>query len=127
MTALLVQKPAFAETFIRALMRIAGTLAGAGLSTFVLAHIQPSPIVLALGATFFAFASYCTVNVNYGLYSVFLTTYIVFILSLNALPAPEIAHRRALCTVAGGLIALVIHLDELRSLRRPRTASELPA
>ena len=117
MTALLVQKPAFFETFTRALLRIAGTLAGAVIGTFALAHLHPDPIVLAVLATIAAFLSYVTLSVNYGLYSVFLTSYIVFLLSLNALPGPVIAHRRAFCTIAGGLIALVIHLDALRRHR----------
>ncbi len=117
MTALLVQKPAFFETFTRALLRIAGTLAGAVIGTFALTHLHPDPIVLAILATGAAFLSYVTLSVNYGLYSVFLTSYIVFLLSLNALPGPVIAHRRALCTIAGGLIALVIHLDALRRHR----------
>ncbi len=120
MTALLVQKPAFAETLNRALLRIVGTLAGAGFATFFLVHIQPAPIVLAILATLFALGAYCTNNVNYALFSLFITTYIVFLLSLNTLPGPIIAHRRAACTIAGGLIALIIHLDALRSLRRHR-------
>jgi hypothetical protein len=123
MTALIVQKPAFFETFTRALMRIAGTLAGAVLSTFALAHLHPDPIVLAILATIAAFISYATLSANYGLYSVFLTSYIVFLLSLNALPGPVIAHRRALCTIAGGLIALVIHLDALRRHRSKPTTT----
>ncbi len=127
MTALLVQKPAFAETFNRALLRSAGTLVGAGLATFFLAHMQPQPIVLALGATLFAFGAYATLNVNYGLYSVFLTTYIVFLLSLNEIPGPIIARRRALCTLAGALIALIIHLDELRSLRKAQADPQIAA
>jgi hypothetical protein len=114
MTAMLVQKPAFFETFNRALLRIAGTVAGAGLSTYALAHLHPEPITLAILATLAAFLSYVTISVNYGVFSVFLTSYIVFLLSLNSLPGPVIAHRRALCTIAGGLIALAIHLDALR-------------
>ena len=121
MTALIVQKPAFFETFTRALMRIAGTLAGAVLSTFALAHLNPDPIVLAILATVFTFLSYLTLSVNYGLYSVFLTSYIVFLLSLNTIPGPIIAHRRAFCTIAGGAIALVIHLDALRRHRKQPT------
>lgn len=127
MTALLVQKPAFAETFNRALLRVAGTLVGAGLATFCLAHSQPQPIVLALGATLFAFAAYCTNAINYGLFSVFLTTYIVFLLSLNTMPGPIIAHRRALCTIAGAFIALLIHLDQLHPRRRQPNQADLPA
>jgi hypothetical protein len=114
MTALLVQKPAFSETLNRALMRIAGTLAGAGLATFFLVHTRPEPMMLAIFATVFAFGAYCTNSVNYGLFSVSLTGYIVFLLSLNALPGAEIAHRRVACTITGGLIALLFHLDSLR-------------
>jgi uncharacterized membrane protein YccC len=118
MTALLVQKPAFAETLNRALMRIGGTLAGAVLSTYVLLHVHPNPIVLAWLASFFCFWAYMTNSVNYGLFAVFLTSYIVFLLSLNAMPGLEIAHRRAYATVMGGAIALVIHVDALRRKRK---------
>ncbi len=123
MTALLVQKPAFFETFNRALLRIAGTVTGAGLCTFALAHIHTDPLVLAVLATLFAFLAFATNAVNYGLFSIFLTSYIVFLLSLNTIPGPVIAHRRVLCTTAGGLIALVIHLDALRRHRDRPTAT----
>ena len=126
MTAMLVQKPAFAETLNRALLRVAGTLAGAGLTTLALMHMHPQPIVLALLATLFTFAAYLTLPVNYGLYSVALTSYIVFLLSLNTLPGPEIAARRAYATAAGGVIALVIHLDALRRHRQAVRAGQDP-
>ena len=114
MTALLVQKPAFFETLNRGLARVAGTLAGATLATLLAAHLHLNPWTLAALAAFFAFWCFATNSVNYGLFSVCITSYIVFLLSLNALPGPEIAHRRALCTAAGALIALLIHLDALR-------------
>ena len=117
MTALIVQKPLFSETLNKALARIAGTLAGAVLATFFLLHLHPEPLVLAILATFCCFCAFVTNAVNYGLFAVFLTSYIVFLLSLNALPGPEIAHNRAFATVAGGLVALVIHLDALRRKR----------
>ncbi|MBN9617211.1 MAG: hypothetical protein BGO25_20080 [Acidobacteriales bacterium 59-55] len=117
MTALLVLKPAFSETFSRAFLRVGGTLAGAVVSTMFLVHIRPDPLYLAGLAAFFAFCSYATNTVNYGLYTLFLTSYIVFLLSLNELPGPVIAHRRAICTIAGGLIALAIHADAIRRLR----------
>ena len=120
MTALLVQKPAFFETFTRAAARILGTLAGAWLSTLLLAHISFSLPVLAAIATLSALLAFATNGVNYALFSTFLTAYIVFLLSLNQIPGPVIAHRRAWCTTLGGLIALVIHLDALRRLRISR-------
>jgi hypothetical protein len=126
MTALLVLKPAFSETFSRAFLRVGGTLAGAVLSTVFLVHLRPDPFYLAGLATFFALWSYATNTVNYGLYTLFLTSYIVFLLSLNRLPGPVIAHRRAYSTIAGGLIALVIHIDAIRRLRRRQRTAPSP-
>lgn len=118
MTALLVQKPAFFETLTRASARVLGTVLGAWLCSLLIAHLAPRPAVLATWTTVFAFCAFATNAVNYGLFTASLTAYIVFLLSLNAIPGPVIAHRRAWCTIAGAAIALVIHLDALRRLRK---------
>lgn len=118
MTALLIQKPAFYETLTRGLLRIGGTLAGAVLATQLAVHMPLGPYTLAALTTLFAFLSFATNAVNYGLYTFFLTSYIVFLLSLNQTPGPEVAHRRAWCTVAGALIAFAIHVDALRRHRQ---------
>ncbi len=117
MTALLVQKPAFFETLTRASARILGTVLGAWLCSLLIAHLAPRPVILAAFTTFFAFCAFATNAVNYGLFTACLTSYIVFLLSLNQIPGAVIAHRRAWCTILGGLIALVIHLDALRRHR----------
>ena len=124
MTALLVQKPAFFETFTRAAARILGTLAGAWLCTLLLAHVSFSLPVLAAAATLSALLAFATNAVNYALFTACLTSYIVFLLSLNQIPGPVIAHRRAWCTILGGLIALIIHLDAIRRLRTHTHAAE---
>src|SRR5579863_6732905 len=124
MTALLVQKPAVVETFTRATLRILGTLAGAWLGSLLIAYLTPSPVVLAVMATIFALFAFATNSVNYGLFAACLTGYIVFLLSLNQIPAPEIAHRRAWCTALGGVVALVVHLDALFTMRFPRPRAE---
>ncbi len=123
MTALLVQKPAFFETLSRALARISGTLVGATLATLLAAHLHPTPWILALLVTLFAFGCYALNSVNYALFTLSMTSYIVFLLSLNQLPGPEIAHRRFWCTTAGASIALLIHLDALRRHRRDSVTS----
>jgi hypothetical protein len=117
MTAMLVQKPAFFETLARAMLRVGGTLAGAVLATLLVQHVPMGPWWLALGVTLCAFGAFVAMPVNYGIFSLFLTSYIVFLLSLNEMPGPEIAHRRAGCTALGALIALLIHLDALRRHR----------
>jgi uncharacterized membrane protein YccC len=77
--------------------------------------------ILAGLASLFALLSFATNPVNYGLFTLCLTSYIVWLLSLNQIPGPEIAHRRALCTVAGAVIAVIIHLDALRCCRKDPT------
>ena len=117
MTAFLVQRPTFAETLTRSAARILGTLAGAWLGSLLIAYLTPSPVVLATAAAVFALLSFATNSVNYGLFAACLTGYIVFLLSLNQIPGPEIAHRRAWCTILGGVIAVIVHLDALHRLR----------
>jgi hypothetical protein len=110
MTALLVLKPGIADTASRAIARVVGTLAGAILISFCLAHIQTTPIVLATFTLLFAWLAYGFVNVNYALFTLFITGYIVFLLALANVPGPVIAQRRAICTVIGVTLALVVRL-----------------
>lgn len=114
MTALLVQKPAFFETLARAVARVGGTLAGAVLASLFVTHAHLGLFHIVALTTFCALWAYAANGVNYGLFTLFLTSYIVFLLSLNQIPGPIIAHRRAYCTAMGGLIALLIHVDALR-------------
>ena len=118
MTAMLVLKPAFNETVKRAFARISGTIAGAVLTSYLVAHVKPAPIELAVLVLVCVFLAYSTLNVNYAMYTVFLTAYIVFLLSLANLPGAVIAHRRAISTIIGGMLALLVHLDAVRRWRR---------
>jgi Fusaric acid resistance protein-like len=117
MTALLVQKPVFSETLGRAIARTGGTILGATLATLIAAHMNLSVWALVFLTAFFAFWSFATVSVNYAIFSLSITSYIVFLLSLNQTPGPEIALRRAYCTTFGALIALLLHLDVIRPKR----------
>jgi hypothetical protein len=122
MTALLVLKPGIADTASRAIARTLGTIAGAWLISIFVAHVTPSPIVLVLCTILFAWLSYATLNVNYALFALFLTGYIVFLLSLNSLPENVIAYRRVVCTAIGGSLALLVRLVVI--YRRRKRARE---
>lgn len=126
MEALLVLKPGLADTTSRAIARTLGTVAGAWAVSLLVAHFAPSPVILAVFTVLFAWLSYATLNVNYAMYAVFITGYIVFLLSLAQIPGVEIAHRRALCTAIGGSIALCVSLLAIgkRRKRAQRRASE---
>ncbi|HEV2323397.1 MAG TPA: FUSC family protein [Terracidiphilus sp.] len=110
MTALLVLKPAVTDTVSRAVARALGTVAGAVLVSLALAHVQATPAILAAFTALFAWLSYGVLNVNYALFSTCITGYIVFLLSLNEMPGPEIAQRRAFCTLMGAAISLTVRL-----------------
>ncbi len=110
MTALLVLRPGLSDTANRAIARTVGTLAGAVLASMFLAYTHPAPVALALFTVIFAWLAYSTVNVNYALFSLCLTSYIVMLLSLNNVPGSDIARRRAICTVLGGGLALAVRL-----------------
>lgn len=95
---------------------------GAGLATLLAAALRPSELVIALLAIGFAWGCYALLNVNYGVFTLCLTAYIVFLLSMAGLPAIAVVHRRALCTALGGALAILAHLDILRRSRlRPES------
>ncbi len=114
MTALLVLRPAIADTASRAIARTVGTLAGAVLSSIFLLYVHPSTLGLVMFVLLFTWLSYSTLNVNYALYSLVYTSYIVFLLSLDNFPGAEIAHRRFVCTLIGGALALSVRLFVIR-------------
>ena len=118
MTALLVLKPGVVDTASRAIARMIGTLTGAVLASFCIAHTTPAPLTLASFTLLFAWLSYGTANVNYALFSVSVTGYIVFLLALANVPGPLIAERRAVCTAIGGLIALGVRLVVISRLKK---------
>ncbi len=122
MTAVLVLKPGLADTANKAIARTLGTVAGAWLLSILIAHFTPSPVVLAAVTVVFAWLSYATLNVNYALFGVFITGYIVFLLSLAQIPGGEIAHRRAVCTAIGGALALAVRLVVLHRRKKGQAA-----
>ena len=78
MTALLVLKPGLSDTVSRAIARMIGTTSGAIAVSFCLAHMHTTPIVLAAFTILSAWLAYGLLNVNYALFSMAVTSYIVF-------------------------------------------------
>jgi hypothetical protein len=130
MTLLILLKPGFRDTFKRGLQRIFGTLAGAGVATLLAALLRPSEWIVAAVVTAAAFGSYTLLKVNYLAYSICITTYVAFLLSLNGMPEPVVAADRVIGTLAGGLAALIVHAgwtaSERARLHRKRTDESAP-
>ena len=121
MTALLVLRPGLSDTASRAIARTIGTLVGAVLASFFLAHLAPALPTLAFLTLCFAWFSYSLNNVNYGLFTLCLTAYIVCLLALNSLPGKDVAYHRAVSTVIGGGLALTVRLLVIRYRQKHST------
>jgi hypothetical protein len=109
MTVLLVMRPDVRETTSRAVMRLGGTLIGAGVLTLAMAWVRPSPLALVALAGVAGWSCFALMRVNYALLSVGITSYVVALFALAGLPEPLVALHRSVATAAGGVIALGTH------------------
>lgn len=114
MTTLLVVRSDLYQTLTRGIMRVTGTIVGAGVAGVIASWLHPAPTVLAILVLFFAWWAYSLLNVNYALFTLNLTAYIVFLLALSGLPPATVVQRRAAYTVLGGAMALLAYLDVFR-------------
>ncbi|WP_201393151.1 FUSC family protein [Ktedonobacter sp. SOSP1-85] len=109
LTALLVLKPDFSTTFTRGLARILGTMLGAALTSLLIALLAPANEVLVVIDAVMAYLAFTFLYANYAIFSAFITMQIVFLLSF-VIPQPlTTALDRALDTLIGGVLALIIY------------------
>jgi uncharacterized membrane protein YccC len=110
LTALLVLRPDFTTTFSRGVARLLGTILGAVLTTVLLAVLAPNNELLVILDIIMAYLAFSVLFVNYALFSVFVTAEVVFLLTfVDPQPLSTVADR-ALNTVVGGILALLIYL-----------------
>ncbi|MFC6646224.1 FUSC family protein [Granulicella cerasi] len=108
MTALLVLKQQWTGTVSRSLARIVGTIGGAAIA-FGLAHLTSLPHwFVGVMVVVFALCCFALQAVNYALFSVVTTLYIVFLFRFGGFSETAAAHIRLLNTVIGGALALAI-------------------
>jgi hypothetical protein len=90
--------------------RAAGTAVGAGLgvATALLARTGISVMLAVIGISLVA--SYAVFTVNYLLYAVFLTDFVVVLLAILGLPADQTALDRLAGTAVGSALALLAYL-----------------
>ncbi|HYO83234.1 MAG TPA: FUSC family protein [Bryobacteraceae bacterium] len=110
MTAAIVLKPDFTATFSRGLLRIAGTVAGLALATALFSWAAPTPL-LELAIVFvivFVFRAFGPAH--YGILTASLTAYIVVIFALAGQAPRDVIRERAIHTVLGGALALIVYV-----------------
>jgi uncharacterized membrane protein YccC len=110
LTILIVLRPDYASTIYRGVQRAAGTVVGAGLglATALLLHAGPAVLVAAVGLTMTV--AYAVFAVNYLLFAVFLTDFVVTLLALLGQTAEQTVVARLVGTGIGAALALIGYL-----------------
>ncbi|MGW3073766.1 FUSC family protein [Kitasatospora sp. NPDC001132] len=109
MTAAMVMRPDFAQTYSRGVARLAGTVVGVAVSTLVVQLTHPGEWVLAALAVVCIGGSYLAFRTGYALTTVGISTYVVFLLGLQEGNPLVTAVERVGLTLLGGSIALVTY------------------
>ncbi|HET9169609.1 MAG TPA: FUSC family protein [Actinospica sp.] len=109
LTVFLVLKPDYTSTVARGVHRALGTAVGAILGALIAMLLHGTPIGLVLVAGVAVAAAYAVFEVDYLMYSVFLTVFIVLLLDILGLSAETTASIRLADTAIGALLALVAY------------------
>jgi len=110
LTVLLVLKPDYASTVGRSVQRAIGTLVGAGLIVALSQWMHAGPIELSAGAVVAIALAYVTFDVNYLVFSLFVTAFVLLILQLLGLAPLRLAEDRIGGTAIGAAWALIVYL-----------------
>ncbi len=110
LTIFIVLRPDYSSTLYRGLQRAAGTVVGAGLgvATVLLVKVSLSALLCVIAVSLVA--AYAVFTVNYLLYAVFLTDFLVVLLALLGLPPDPTAVARLIGTGVGTGLAILAYL-----------------
>jgi uncharacterized membrane protein YccC len=110
LTIFIVLRPDYSSTLYRGLQRAAGTVVGAGLGVATVLLVKVSLTVLLCVIAVSLVAAYAVFTVNYLLYAVFLTDFVVVLLALLGLPPDPTAVARLIGTGIGTGLAILAYL-----------------
>lgn len=107
LTVFIVLRPDYSSTLYRGLQRAAGTVAGAGLGVATALLMKVSLTALLAGIAVSLMVAYAVFTVNYLMFAVFLTDFVVVLLALLGLPPDPTALARLVGTGIGTGLAIV--------------------
>jgi uncharacterized membrane protein YccC len=107
LTIFIVLRSDYASTFSRGPQRALGTILGAALGAGAVQELAHAGLIAAAGGS--VAAAYALFDVNYLLFSIFLTTYILILLALLGMAALPTAEARIVETVIGAGLALAAY------------------
>ncbi|MBV8636969.1 MAG: FUSC family protein, partial [Candidatus Eremiobacteraeota bacterium] len=107
LTAAIVLKPDFTTTFVRGIARIAGTLFGVVFATALVVAFPNTPYVHMALTIVFAAVAIAFFQLNFPIFDVAITCYVVSILALVGQPEKAAIVNRLFATVIGGGLAML--------------------
>ncbi|MEV6975796.1 FUSC family protein [Kitasatospora sp. NPDC093806] len=109
MTAAMVMRPDFAQTYSRGVARLAGTVVGVAASTLVVQLARPGEWVLAALAVLSIACVYLAFRTGYAVVTACISSYVVFLLGLQEGDPLVTAVERVGLTLLGGSVALLVY------------------
>jgi uncharacterized membrane protein YccC len=110
LTIFIVLKPDYATTVYRGVQRSIGTMLGAGLGVAAVGLTHAGTGGLVAAAALSIAMGYATFDINYLVFSVFLTAWVVVLLDILGTSATSTAEARLACTAIGSALALVAYV-----------------
>ncbi|AUG78607.1 hypothetical protein CFP65_3827 [Kitasatospora sp. MMS16-BH015] len=109
MTAAMVMRPDFAQTYSRGFARLAGTVVGVALSTAVVQALHPGQWLSVALAVVCIGGAYLTLRTGYALMTACVSSYVVFLLGIQLGEPYRTAVDRVGLTLVGGVVALLAY------------------
>ncbi|SUJ04575.1 Inner membrane protein yccS [Sphingobacterium spiritivorum] len=106
LTIMVILKPGFGLTKERNVQRLIGTVVGGIIGTIILITIKDDTTRFVL-LVFFFLTAYSLFRVNYIIAVMFMTPYVLIMLSFNGMNTMEMAQNRIIDTFLGGMLAFV--------------------
>ena len=106
LTILVILRPGFGLTKERNIQRIAGTFIGGIIGFLVLIFVQDE-VIRFIFLIFFFLTAYSFFRINYIILVIFITPYVLILLSFTGMNSLDIAKARIIDTFLGGLLAFL--------------------
>ncbi|MFI8007699.1 FUSC family protein [Streptomyces sp. NPDC086010] len=109
MTAVMVMRPEFTQTYSRSVARFGGTVVGVGFATGIVQLAHPTAWPSAALAVISAGLMYLLMRTGYAVSQVCVSAYVVFLLGMAGDDWAQTVPERVLLTFVGGLLAMVAY------------------
>lgn len=110
LSALIVLKPDFAATISRGVARIIGTAIGVLAGATIVATVHPAGLTLIALIAVCTWAGYTVFAANYAIFAIFLTAFVILLISAGEKNAIATVENRGFDTLIGGGLAILAYL-----------------